>query len=364
MKNMGVAIVRLSDNGRCGAGSNAIREFGLLKLTVVGFWLFAVLLIAGCKGGNVNGNTVLGKSGGNSKVLDTIDFPYPEIPQMMTDKAESSRYYVTVFWDEYIKLPNRNAIDSLEMEDAYVNFVQGMSVLQSSTGDLHSCDQIEKNLFARADSLYAAGDKVLLLDLIKFSEKYLYDPNSPMLNEELYIPALESIIDLKALSDAEKMQYEYQLGLALKNRVGTKAADFAFSYSTPTGILKSSLYSVSADYTLIFFNNPDCPACSKMIEALKDSRLVMEMINRGKLKIIAIYIDKEMDLWKKNRAKYPEEWIYAYDHNYVLRDNSIYGIRAIPSFYLLNKEKKVLIKDAPNPVIIINYLSGLHDYAL
>jgi thiol-disulfide isomerase/thioredoxin len=318
------------------------------------------LLFLGCGNNNSNKKTEtepIGKSLENNEAAK--EFPYPAIPQMMSDHAEASRYYVTLFWDKYIKSPNRSAIDSLKMEDAYANYANEMIVLQNITGNLHACDKIQKRLFERADSLYLAGDKTLLLSLLKFSEKYLYNPNSPMLNEELYIPALEAILNLKSLPEIEKMQYNYQLELAQKNRTGNKAADFAFTFSTPTGEKKGSLYSLKADYTLLFFNNPDCPACAEMLQSLKQSDMITNMVQSGKLKILAIYVDKQLNLWRNNHIKYPADWIYAYDHKYILRDNSIYGIRAIPSFYLLNNEKRVLMKDAPSPKPVINYLARI-----
>jgi hypothetical protein len=44
---------------------------------------------------------------------------------------------------------------------------------------------------------------------------------------------------------------------------------------------------------------------------------------------------------------YPEEWYNGFDPDYVLREGDIYHIRAIPSLYLLDKEKRVILKDAP-----------------
>ena len=54
-----------------------------------------------------------------------------------------------------------------------------------------------------------------------------------------------------------------------------------------------------------------------------------------------------MDLWQEHIGDYPKEWIIAYDPSLTLRNMDIYNIRAIPSLYLLDKDKKVLLKDAP-----------------
>ena len=57
------------------------------------------------------------------------------------------------------------------------------------------------------------------------------------------------------------------------------------------------------------------------------------------------------------KEKYPDEWIYAHDPYLILRDNGIYGLRAIPSLYLLDQDKRVLFKDAPVGKIV-SYLIG------
>ena len=59
-------------------------------------------------------------------------------------------------------------------------------------------------------------------------EKYLYDPNSPMRNEELYIPALEAMIASERLGEADKVRARYRLELARRNRPGTPATDFRY----------------------------------------------------------------------------------------------------------------------------------------
>ena len=44
---------------------------------------------------------------------------------------------------------------------------------------------------------------------------------------------------------------------------------------------------------------------------------------------------------------YPEEWYNGFNPDFILRGNTIYCVRAIPSLYLLDAEKRVILKDAP-----------------
>ena len=44
---------------------------------------------------------------------------------------------------------------------------------------------------------------------------------------------------------------------------------------------------------------------------------------------------------------YPEEWYNGFDPDLIIRNDLLYNVRAIPSLYLLDAEKRVILKDAP-----------------
>ena len=205
-----------------------------------------------------------------------------------------------------------------------------------------------------ADSIYMAGHPSLLMGLIGLSEKYLYDPNSPYLNEETYIPALEAILELKGIDSLKKISYEWQLDLARLNRIGETANNFDFVYKKGNSIKRNTLHSINAQYLLLYFNNPDCSSCKGQRELLLSSPKVAEMIKNGQMKVLSMYIDEQVELWEKHYADVSEtpNWIYARDEKLILRDNELYGIRAIPSMYLLDKDKKVILKDATAEMVL------------
>ena len=70
------------------------------------------------------------------------------------------------------------------------------------------------------------GSKEMFLGFMELAEKHLADPNSPLRNEECYIPFLEYAIKEGKIDEAYKERYSFQLRNALKNRVGTIAKDF------------------------------------------------------------------------------------------------------------------------------------------
>lgn len=95
---------------------------------------------------------------------------------------------------------------------------------------------------------------------------------------------------------------------------------------------KQQTSQVSGSYTVLFFNNPDCQECEHMKEVL--SRLTVPGV-----RIVAIYPDEDVELWKK--AAYPKGWVNGYIGQESGEQQS-YDLRAIPCLYLLDKDKKII----------------------
>ncbi len=339
----------------------------------------AAALLLGCNGG--------GSQTANNEV---VQFPQVQVPSYINDREQAVNYMVRNFWDKFFALPapvgesassgaegtrknggNRlsgrsavHGVDSLSFEEAFGMYAQLLKVSAPKT-----VENSVLELFANLDSLALQGERRPLLEVMKRAEHYFYDPNSPVLDEEIYLCALNGILAAQSLSELDKMQYEYQHRICSLNRVSTPAADFAFrqlvagnslpdsnsqlySPTPPKGFADKTLYNhVKGDYTLLFFNNPDCSACGEILDAIMNSPLTA-LVQQKRLSVVAMYTDEDLSAWARNREKYPAEWIYAFDHKLILSDNNIYGLRAIPSLYLLDKEKKVILKDATVDMVI------------
>lgn len=190
----------------------------------------------------------------------------------------------------------------------------------------------------------AETNKAMFVCFATLCEKYLYDPNSPVRNEELYLKALNNILATKSLDDIHKERYKHQYKIALRNRVGYKATDL--SYTLFSG-KKGNLYSIKSDFTLIYFNNPECNDCGVVMANLAHSAVINDLLNKGELKLLAFYPDKDLSVWNRHQADYPSSWINGHDsRGEMVKDKEIYDLKAIPSLYLLNKDKIVLLKDA------------------
>jgi hypothetical protein len=179
-------------------------------------------------------------------------------------------------------------------------------------------------------------------------ERYLYDPNSPLRNEDHYALYASRLADSDLVEDVMKEKYAREVSLAALNRVGTKAADFRFA--DKNGRIRR-LYDVDAELTLLFFSNPGCTMCYDIIQTLSGSEAISERIAAGQLAVLNIYIDEDLEGWRSYMPIYPENWYNGFDPDLVIRTENLYNVRAIPSLYLLDENKKVLFKDVPEQTL-------------
>jgi hypothetical protein len=179
-------------------------------------------------------------------------------------------------------------------------------------------------------------------------EHYLYDPNSPMRSDALYEPVLAFLLDSTNLDEASRLRYGNRLNMTRKNKAGQSATDFRFGL--PSGAL-SSLYDGQSPRTLLFFYEPDCTHCQQAIADLKASENFRQQIARKQLNIVAIYAGGNVALWKSYQQQIPATWINGFDRQGIIRKKQLYDLRASPTVYLLDENKKVLLKDTELAIV-------------
>ncbi|WP_139265162.1 DUF5106 domain-containing protein [Bacteroides ihuae] len=297
-------------------------------------FLFALICLCSCKNGKVSGQEST-KDSLNTKAAFTL----PTIPAMLTTPEQRSNYLVKHYWDNF-DFTDTSYIHRPEItEQAWVDYIDLLKYVT-----LPTTQSSVKELMIKAGS----KEKKVFMYFTELADKYFYDPNSPMRNEEFYIPVLETMIATPILSKAEKIRPQARLELAHKNRIGTPAINF--TYTLLSGA-RGTLHGLSAEYTLLFFNNPGCHACEENIKGIKGSSIINQLIAEKRLKLLAVYPDEELDEWKRHLKEFPQEWINGYDRSATIKTKNIYDLKAIPTLYLLDKGKKVLLKDANLPDI-------------
>lgn len=279
-----------------------------------------------------------------------LKFPAVEVPVMYADdQAEAFVYLSEHFWDDFTDTSRHYPCDSSlvsgvkkgDVEQEFANFT---AVLQAV--DYRQARKAMARLFDRASACERADTSSNIFETVtEFAERYLYDPNSPLRDEDLYGVYAARMAGYDGISETEREAYAYDAQMCSLNEVGSRAANFVFSDASGR---MHSLYGIDAEYTLLFFSNPGCNACEEIIRVLTDALAVDSLIESGWLAVVNVYIDEDIAAWYDYMFLYPSAWYNGYDPNGIIRNDILYNVRAIPSLYVLDRDKTVLMKDAPD----------------
>lgn len=230
-------------------------------------------------------------------------FTTPSIPAILTSDQQKRDFILTHYWDNFDFTDTTLIARADYTEQAFADFANILPI-----APMPIASRGIDTLMHRAKI-----DSVMYAHFMELSEKYFYDPNSPFRNEELYIVVLRNIIANPTLDELLKSRPRYQLALALKNRVGGLATDFTYVMEDGT---QTRLYSHDGNPLLVMFFNPDCPTCKITKDYITQHKL------ESRMKIVYINMESNPQL------------------------DSLYDLRASPTLYMLDKQKKILLKDA------------------
>lgn len=257
----------------------------------------------------------------------------PAIAPARLSPQEQRDYLRWHYWDRFDfadTLFVREA-DTAQMVEAYARWV---ALISDRPADAAPMDSLMRR---------ASASRPMLDYFTMLAQQVIHDPNSPLRNDEFYIPVMQAVLASPYYDEYERIGPAYDLAMASQNRLGQRANDFRYTLASgATG----TLYGVKAEYTLLFINNPGCGMCKQLREQISGSPMLSEMIERGRLKILALYPDEDLTEWRNYRDHIPASWINAYDAGCLVRENGTYDLTAIPSLYLLDSDKRVLVKDS------------------
>ena len=268
----------------------------------------------------------------------------PALAPAMLPQEQKMEYMREHYWDKFDFADTTfvNQIDSTKMLTAFAVYATG-----------YIPDSLAYKYMPRLMQR-ASTSKRMYTYFLMLAEGVLHDPNSPLRNDEKYIPVLENAVQSPLLDEYERMPYEYDLEIARQNRIGRIANDFTYTLASGR---TATLHNIRADYTLIFISNPGCPMCREVKEQITTSPMLQELIERKELKVLVIYPDTDLEAWREHLQDYPASWINGYDADQRIEKERLYDLKAIPALYLLDKQKRVMAKDCTDVAYIEKLLS-------
>ena len=265
----------------------------------------------------------------STAAADSIpELPLPTVPAALQKPADRAGYIIVHFWDA---MDFRDTLRSRHRDFMEQNFSNFICVFPHADGQARRTAVGTLLDKAEADSTAY----VLLKDI---AEKYLYELNSPMLSEDFYILFLERLVDSPILGEYGTIRLRRQLEAVRKNRPGMTAADFAYTARDGN---KTTLHKTATDSDLLLiFYDPDCEHCKETMDTLQQSRQLADK----RLSVLAVYSGDDYDLWVKTAPMLPAGWTVGYESG-ALQESGAYVLRAMPTLYLLDRNKKVVLKD-------------------
>ncbi|MDO4704312.1 DUF5106 domain-containing protein [Tannerella sp.] len=304
------------------------------RLLLFGYGLAGLMLFLGC--------------GTSTDVPGQKTFKQVEVPAVYTEPRLRAEYLAMHYWDHF-DFADTVFVGSAAYitEQALVDFFSIFPYAPYQTscnGIKRLLDQAQKNC-----ALYAFFTSKM--------EQYLFHPASPMRNEEFFVPVLEHMVGSDSLDAYRKARPRAMLAQVQKNRPGMLAADIR--YTTEKGS-QGTLYDLKTDFVLVFFHGLDLGNASEVSRVIDASQPVKEMIAQKKLTVLSIYPDRAEEQWKKYLSQMPQTWIHGYDKELDIQQQQTYVLRVLPTLYLLDKERKVVMKDVAFSYVELYLNSLLH----
>ena len=297
--------------------------------------------------------------GKKAEQFKALPFPDTVPPGMMTESRDIAEYMAVNYWNGLTDPSRAYPFDSLlvsgvlksDVEQKFADWTMFLDMVPLSVAD-----KAVGKLYDRAVACERQDTSSNVFETFSaLADKYLYDPNSPLRNEDHYNSFARRLSSCDLVEPSLRGKYRYEAEMTSLNRMGTVAADFRFSDKNGR---THTLHGIEAPMTLLFFSNPGCEACMNIIQVLKGDQRISSMISSGVLAVLNIYIDEDLQAWREYMPIYPEEWYNGFDPDLVIRTDNLYSVRAIPSLYLLDKDKRVIMKDVPENKLF-NYLNNI-----
>lgn len=271
-----------------------------------------------------------------------VEFPLPQLPDTMRDAETRLRHLLTHYWSEIDWSSAQARTDTAFMEQGMVNFLELMQHADSASA--------ADGYRAFLRSVPREG-RPMAEHLISISGDYLFSPDSPVYNPQAYACAIDALLAENVPGAAQAERYRAQHGEVMKNRPGSRAADFRIEtrYGRTTTLRK-----LAREFTrtakgdarvVLFFYDPDCDACDAVERRLRNDEGLRREIADGRTLFVAVDpYGTDREEWAAHAATLPSEWVIGMAPE--VDAEGLYMLRASPTVYVLEPDLTVRIQDA------------------
>ncbi len=260
-------------------------------------------------------HNVAAQSGSNTP------FEYPVAPDTCSTLESRCNYLALNFWDNYDI--SRPVTDVAALETAFRDY---LNILKFSHRNI-ALSSVRDFIFkarANVNNLRKVGE---------IAEAALYGPYAEFWSDELYIEVARAMSESTNLKADERNYYKRQIDVISNciNGQEMPAIDLVVDEH------KTKLSDIEAPVYLMFFTDASTNSTIDRTRLSVDVN-VNTIVEAGQLKVVQVYVGKPDAGWASNQ---PANWINASSEQAA----SMLDLRAIPSCYILDKERKILNKN-------------------
>ena len=155
------------------------------------------------------------------------------------------------------------------------------------------------------------------------------------LAEKYYLTGRADWVDDEVLKKIEDRVRELK-----PNLIGNKAPAMQL---LDTLLQPVSLYDVAANYTVLFFYDPDCGHCKKATPGLL--KVYHDSLKNQDVEVLGISTITDINKWRQFVQKFQLDWVNLADPYYQSDFRQLYNVKTTPTIYILDQDKKIIAKD-------------------
>ncbi len=265
-----------------------------------------------------------------SQEIETPDFK--EIADDLQRKQKQYEYYRAHYFDNF-ELNDPRAIRSGLMQQKIDFFLQKLTY-QLPDSQSVAMDYLLKSMDKNPDAF-----QYYLVEFLNESAR-----SKRMGMDAVYVYLIDNYYKkgLATWMDEEQLDKLIKQAETLRPLLIGKTAPDLELYKQSGESVKIS--DIDADYTVLFFWAPDCGHCKKAIPSIIDFYNTYK--NRG-VEILAICTKTGSDMapcWDAIEERGMGIWMNVADQYLQSRYKMIYDVKTTPQIYILDKDKKIIVK--------------------
>lgn len=273
-----------------------------------------------------------------SVIASTIEMPQPP-KELYNNRAQLQQYYAQHFFDEFPWNDPRIFRTPL-----------GANRIKDFTSFIVQCNNPELDHYV-LDALQSSKiDSASYFAFFDALEKVLGDHASPFRIERIYIPMLQDMLTFPQLPALRERHCKYELRVINQNNVG----DIVPNFTIVTNIGDTTtLYDIQSEYMLLYLQHPTCPTCQKIRKMIADFPILNNAIATGRLKVLTIYFEDETEIWSNfiHSSEANPNYMHGWNFDQSISDKTLFDTRAIPYMFILDKDKRVIVKNVNENVL-------------